>query len=425
MRLTRRTFCTNATFAALTPRLLRGQTGQPGASSTQASNAHVDMGFVDHDRILSAAAKYLTQAPAPLTAFAAPNSPGSPHDFFSEVDTEQLAGKSPNPGQPVPFTAHRDALINFSIQVSALTAAYLLTKEDKYAERAAAHLLAWFVKPADRMTPSLPFAQLLPGTTAPRPDGILDTVHLAEVAQAVSFIARSESLSAEELATIYKWFADYLDWLGSARSALLARDQKNHIASAWLLQAAAFARLAPEPSGAVRKVPVPKDPYAQLTPPPNETIDLAHLRHHYRTAYLRGQVLFDGSFSHEVTTPWPYRFSLFNLDMLAGICDLLSTRFESAWTFELQDGPSMRVATAHHFPFIANRSAWPYPADATRFKELPLRQPALLFAGRAYTRPEYIALWQTLPADPTDPVLQRTFPIRQPLLWLRRAPAME
>jgi len=420
MRLTRRAFCSNAALTALTPRLLRGQTIPPSASNT-----HVDVAVVDHDRILTAAAKCLTQAPTPLTSFPAPKSPGSPHDFFSEVDTEQPSGKSPDPSQPVPFTAHRDALIKFSIQVCALTAAYVLTKEDKYADHAADHLRAWFIDPAHRMTPSLPYAQLLPGTTTPRPDGILDAVHLAEVAQAVSFIAHSDSLSNEELNAIYKWFADYLDWLGSARIALLARDQKNHVASAWLLQAAAFARLAPEPSGAVRKVPVPKDPYTQLTPPPNEIIDLAHLRHHYRAAFLRGQVLFDGSFPHEVTTPWPYRYSLFNLDMLAGICDLLSTRFESAWTFELQDGPSMRVATAHHFPFIANRASWPYPADATRFKELPLRHPALLFAGRAYSRPEYIALWQTLPADPTDPVLQRTFPIRQPLLWIRRAPAME
>jgi hypothetical protein len=110
--------------------------------------------------------------------------------------------------------------------------------------------------------------------------------------------------------------------------------------------------------------------------------------------------------------------------MLAGICDLLSTRFESAWEYELQDGPGMRVAIAHHFPFIANRNSWPYRADSTRFNELPLRQPSLLLAGRAYSRPEYIDLWKTLPPDPADRELQHTFPIRQPLLWVRRTPAM-
>jgi hypothetical protein len=110
--------------------------------------------------------------------------------------------------------------------------------------------------------------------------------------------------------------------------------------------------------------------------------------------------------------------------MLAGICDLLTTRFESIWDYELQDDPSMRVAIARHFPFMAHRSTWPYRADVTHFTELPLRQPSLLLAGRAYSRPEYVDLWKTLPPDTTDPVLQRTFPIRQPLLWVRRAPAM-
>jgi hypothetical protein len=128
----------------------------------------------------------------------------------------------------------------------------------------------------------------------------------------------------------------------------------------------------------------------------------------------------NGNFPHEVTTPDPYRNSLFNLDMLAVICDLLSTRFESVWDYELQDGPGMRSAIAYHFPFMQSRNSWPYPSDASHFTALPLRQPSLLLSARAYSRPEYAALWKTLPPDPPDLVLQRTFPIRQPLLWVTR-----
>ena len=187
--------------------------------------------------------------------------------------------------------------------------------------------------------------------------------------------------------------------------ALLARDQKNHHGSSWLLQVAAFARLAP-PS---RK---------------GDDHILTGLRHQFKTTTIRAQISADGTFAHELTTPNPYRNSLFNLDMLAGIADLLSTRFESMWEYELQDGPGMRTAIAHHFPFIVNRRAWPYRADATHFTDLPVRQPSLLLAGRAYSRPDYVDLWKTLNPDPTDPVIQRCFPIRQPLLWVRRAPAL-
>jgi len=106
--------------------------------------------------------------------------------------------------------------------------------------------------------------------------------------------------------------------------------------------------------------------------------------------------------------------------MLAGACELLSTRFESVWEYELQDGPGMRVAIAKLYPFIANRRSWPYRADAAFFTDLPLRRPALLFAARAYSRPEYAETWRTLPPDTSNPELDRTFPIRQPLLWVTR-----
>jgi hypothetical protein len=425
MRITRRSFCSNTALALLSPKLLHPQVHPlPGTAS-----AHADVAAIDHDRILTAAQRYLTQAPAPLTAFPAPNSPGTPHDFYSEVNEEKPPAPTgpnapaPPPPGPPPFTAHSDALLTFSIQVPTLVAAFILTKEDRYAEHAADHLRAWFVAPATSMTPALPFAQLVPGTTTPRFEGILETVQLAEVAQAISFLPRSEALSPEELAAIYAWFATYLEWLGTNRTALLARDQKNHHGTSWLLQAAAFARLAPEDSGGARKVPAPATPQA-LASPPNQYISLNALRHQYKSVTLRAQITAEGNFQHELTTPWPYRFSLFNLDMLAGICDLLSTRFESIWDYELQDDPSMRVAIAHHFPFIAHRGTWPYRADITHFTELPLRQPSLLLSGRAYSRPEYVDLWKTLPPDPTDPALQRTFPMRQPLLWIRRAPAM-
>lgn len=80
----------------------------------------------------------------------------------------------------------------------------------------------------------------------------------------------------------------------------------------------------------------------------------------------------------------------------------------------------MRVALARFFPYIERRSTWPYKADANHFSELPCRRPSLLFAARAYSRPEYADLWRSLTPEPKDPVVLATFPIRQPLLWVSR-----
>jgi hypothetical protein len=312
----------------------------------------------------------------------APDSPGTPHDYYSEPNT---------------FTAHRDALLSLAHIVPALTSAYVLTKEERYAQHGIAHLRAWFVSPETAMTPSLEYAQVVPPAEAGRAEGIIEAVHLAEVAQSIAFLSNSESLTPEDLETTNRWFTGYLDWLNNSRTAGLARDMRDHNGSSWLLQAAACARLNL------------KDDRALTT-----------LRHQFRASTIRAQITYDGSFPRELTTPNPYRNTLFNLDMLAACCDLLSTRFESVWTYELQDGPGMRVALARLYPFIANRRSWPYKADAAFFTELPLRRPALLFAARTYSRPEYADTWRTLPADTTNPELDRTFPIRQPLLWVAR-----
>ena len=195
-----------------------------------------------------------------------------------------------------------------------------------------------------------------------------------------------------------KWFAEYFEWLNTSRLAGLARDSKNHHGSSWLLQAAAIAHLTQAADDA----------------------PLTTLRHQYKSSTIRAQILADGTFPHELTTPNPYRNTLFNLDMFAAICVLLSTRFESVWDYELQDGPGMRIVVARLFPYIVNRGTWPYQADAKYFNDLPIRRPSLLFAARAYDRPEYARLWTTLKPDTTDSGASADVSDSSTALWVTR-----
>jgi Alginate lyase len=370
------------------------------------ATSHPDVAAIDHDYIIESAAHYLTQSPAPLTGSPCPRSPGTPHDFYSEAEDYWPDPSNPegpfvsHTGQPNPdaFTAHRDALLNFGMCVPALTAAFVVTSESRYAQQAVAHLRAWFVDPETRMTPSLMYGQTIRPAKNGRPEGVVEAVHLAEVVQCIPFLANSEAFTDADRAAVQKWFADYVEWLNSSRLAGLARDTKSHLGTSWLLQAAVIAHL-------------------------NEIKDdapLTTLRHQYKSSSIRAQILADGTFPRELSTPNPYRNTLFNLDMFAGVCLLLSTRFESVWDYELQDGPGMRTVVARLFPYIGDRGAWPYRADAAHFNDLPIRPPSLLFAARAYNRPEYAELWQKLKPNTKIPELQRTFPIRQPLLWVTR-----
>jgi hypothetical protein len=398
MATTRRIFCSQAATLFLAPRLLLSQ---------NKSTSRPDVAAIDHDRILEAAAHYLTQSPTPLTTLPCPRSPGTPHDYYSEAEdywpdpsnpTGPFVIHNTGPSNPDAFTAHRDALLNFSICVPALTAAFVLTNEARYAQQAVTHLRAWFIDPETRMTPSLLYAQCIRPAKTGRFEGVVEAVHLAEVVQCLLFLNNSEALTESDHIALKKWFAKYFEWLNTSRLAGLARDNKSHHGSSWLLQAAAIAHL------------------TQVA----DDAPLTILRHQYKSSTIRAQIVANGTFPRELSTPNPYRNTLFNLDMFAGICLLLSTRFESVWDYELQDGPGMRTVIARLYPFILDRGTWPYVADAQYFNDLPIRPPSLLFAARAYDRPEYADLWKRLRPDPTIPELQRTFPIRQPLLWVTR-----
>lgn len=420
---TRRAFCSGVAGLAIASRVC--PLSPLFAQQPSRFNAlHPDVATIDHDRILAAANRAIEQPPPALTSIPAPDSPGNPHEFYSEAAPDDDAAAA----QHAPFTAHSDALLSLGLGVPALAAAQLISGERRYSDAAAASLRTWFVAPETRMQPSMNYGQvrissasaapsLQPGSsTAPKSSrqgtlqGILETLPLVEVLQAIAFLAPG-SLTSADLAGIRDWFSAYVKWLteeeeSGPRLQALARDSKDHNATSWLLQVAAYMLFT---------LPESTEPSAEAAP-------VDDLRHRYRSVLLRAEVSSDGFFPQEVSSANPYRNSLFNLDMMACLCLLLSTRFESLWEYQLQDGPGMRAAIAYHYPYIATPARWPYRADSRYFSQLPSRRASLLFCARPYQRPEYIALWRSLEPDPPSHDILRTIPVHQPLLWVTPRP---
>src|ERR1700709_1928944 len=170
LSLSRRRFLTTASAAAVIPRL-------------RLSPA-LHLAGIERTRVLSAANRYLLESPQTITATQAPRSTGGLHDFFSEGDYCWSDPKNPTGpyirrdgfSTPANFVAHRQAMLRLSVQMPALSAAWRITKDKKYAAHAADHLRAWFVTPDTRMNPNLEHAQALSGVTPGRGVGILDTL---------------------------------------------------------------------------------------------------------------------------------------------------------------------------------------------------------------------------------------------------------
>ena len=375
--MNRRQFCQSLAILAAAPFCL-------------AAEPAFDIDAIDRARVLRLAEKALAEKPLTITAIPAPRSPGTKHDYYSEADYWWPDAAHPGGAyvrrdgfsNPEKFTGHRDALIRFSLIVPALVAAWRLTGEKRYADQASAHLDAWFVTPETRMAPHLDYAQAIVGLNKGRGIGIIDTLHLVEVARAVGVMGGQEKVVA--------WFRDYLHWLTSSPNGQSERDEKNNHGSCWLLQAAAFARLT------------------------GDSALIGWARERFETVILPLQIADDGRQPLELARTKPYSYCLFNLDVLATLCRTLG---DDLWRVLPPGAGSLEQAVSFMAPFIADKRRWPYPPDVEQFDKLPVRQISLLFAGLALKRPIWLDLWRRLDPDPTEGEVIRNNPIRQPVLW--------
>jgi hypothetical protein len=352
-----------------------------------------DLESEERGRVLKAADKYLSEQPVTVTAASSPRSAGGLHDFFSEGDYWWPDPKNPDGpyiqrdgmSNPDNFVEHRRAMIRLSLIVPALAAAWKITNQRKYSDHAGRHLRAWFIDDATHMNPNLLYGQAIKGKFTGRGTGIIDTLHLVEVARAASRVG----LPAADLAGVKKWFASYTEWMNTHPYGISERDALNNHGTCWVTQVAAFAELTGD---------------AKLT---------TYCRDRFMTVLIPNQEAADGSFPQELKRTKPYGYSLFNLDAMGIIAQTLGL-----WKWQMPDGRGMAKAVEYMYPYMLDKKKWPLPPDVMYYDQWPVRQPSLIFGGLALSKPEYIALWLTLNPDPTVEEVLRNWPVRQSLLWV-------
>jgi len=344
----------------------------------------------------------MTQQPITTTTEQCERSAGGLHDFYSEGDYWWKNPDDPNgpyiqrDGQTNPdnFVAHRKAMIRFSQIVGSLASAYLITKDEKYVKHAFSHINAWFVDKNTLMNPSLLYAQAIKGKVTGRGIGIIDTIHLMEVAQGIIIMQKAASVDKNNLQIIKNWFAQYLAWLTTHQYGIDEREAKNNHGTCWVMQVASFAKLTENQA----------------------LIDYCKVR--FKTVLLPNQLEKDGSFPLELKRTKPYGYSIFNLDAMATLCQILTNSKDDLWNFKLDDGRSMKKAIEFLYPYIENKSLWTYPKDVMYWEEWPVAQPFLLFGYQHFGNKNWLESWKKLEHFPKNDEVIRNLPIRNPLLWL-------
>ena len=373
---------------------------------TPLSCSNIKMAFnlneIERSRVLKNADDYLSEVPETTTATFCDRSAGTNHDFYSEGDYWWPDEQNPNGPyirkdgltNPANFTAHREVLIRFSQIAGALASAYVLTNDEKYAEKLALHLKAWFVDPDTKMNANLLYAQAIKGVATGRGIGIIDTVHLVEVAKAIHAIENSSALTKADLEAIKLWFSNYLNWITTHEYGIAERDNGNNHSVCWTMQVAAFADLI------------------------NDTKTMDFCRNFYKSTLLPNQMGKDGSFPLELKRTKPYGYSLFNLDAMTSICQILSTRQDNLFAYTTIDGRNLELGIKFMVPYIENKSVWPFQHDVMYWEEWPVRQSSLLFGGIAFKNKKYMDLWKSLKANVTTPEIIRNMLVRYPILWV-------
>lgn len=194
-------------------------------------------------------------APASVMDKAVTPSSGDKHDFMSmgpywwpDPDKPDGLPYIRRDGVSNPQSAgDRDAMYKMASGVETLATAYYFGGNEAYAQHAALLLRTWFVDPATRMNPNLRFAQAIPGRTEGRSIGIIDTLRLVVVVDAVRLLEASPYWSANDRQEMTRWFSEYLDWLVTHPNAIQERAAKNNHGTNYDVQVSVYALFVGKP----------------------------------------------------------------------------------------------------------------------------------------------------------------------------------
>jgi hypothetical protein len=244
------------------------------------------------------------------------------------------------------------------------------------------------------MNPHLLYAQAIKGRSTGRGIGIIDTIQLIEVVQGLIVMQKSTAMDNRSITAIKEWFNKYIEWLTTHKYGKDEMNAENNHGTCWVMQVAAFAKFT------------------------GNTEMMNFCSDRYKKVLLPNQMANDGSFPRETRRTKPYGYSIFNLDAMATICQILSAKENNFWNYMLEDGRSIRKGIEFLYPFVQDKTKWTLPKDVMYWEEWPVAQPFLVFGASAYGTKEYLNTWKRLEHDPMVDEVIRNLPVRNPLIWL-------
>lgn len=230
----------------------------------------------------------------------------------------------------------RMALGRMASDVDLLGLAYYYTGDRRYADKLAAIVRTWFLDPATAMNPNLTHAQMVPGRSSGRPDGVLDTAALIGVIDAVGLAGPSGALSAAEVTALEGWFSRYLDWMLSSPNGKGAGNKTNNHGMWYDAQVSRFALFARRPDLARRIV-----------------ADFPAKR-------ITTQIEPGGAMPEELGRTRSFHYSIYAIEPAYHVADSAACLGVDLYGWSDGKGRSLRAATDFVAAYRGRAAAWPH-----------------------------------------------------------------
>jgi hypothetical protein len=268
---------------------------------------------------------------------------GDKHDYMSQApyfwpDPAKPDGRPyiRKDGQRNPeidkITDHRaiDGLSN----AQTLALAFYFSGDERYAEKAAALVRAFFLEPATRMNPNLEYAQFIPGVNTGRGIGLIETRSFTRVVDAIGLIASSKAWRSEDQRSVQAWFTAFLTWMQESRNGQEEAAAKNNHGTYYDLQVASFALF-------LDRAPLAKQILEQA-----------------KQKRIAVQIEPDGKQPLELARTNAWSYSTGNLDGMTELATLGDRAGVDLWHFATPDGRSIRKAILYLAPFSFGDKKW-------------------------------------------------------------------
>ncbi len=248
--------------------------------------------------------------------------------------------------------------------VETLAVAYYFTGEERYAERSALLIRAWFLDPATKMNPNLRYAQAVPGRNDGRGAGLIESRHFIKIVDAAGLLGSSRAWTDKDGQALTGWFREFVKWLQTSANGKDEARAKNNHGSWYAAQLACFALFIGDK-------------------------DLARATAEAARDSIAWQVEPDGKQPQELQRTRALSYSAFNLVALMTLAEAGRQAGVDLYGYQTKDGRSIRRALDYLAPYADASREWPHQqinemGGARRDLAYLLRR-----ASIAYREPKY------------------------------------